>query len=1188
MEKGPRPPDTTPRSPYAQTVAATPVVTPVITQVDAPPGQLPAGEAEAMANPRYVLGDRLGEGGMGDVRSCHDEFVGRDVALKQMRPALASRSDLRARFLREARVQGRMEHPSIVPVYDLDVASGTPFFTMKRVRGATLGDILTRLHAREKEAVESYSRHKLLAAFVGVCLTVDLAHKNGVVHRDLKPDNIMLGSYGELYVLDWGIAKIADDLAHTSREDAEIGALRTRTGAFLGTPGYMAPEQLDEPSGADARADVYALGAILFEIVTLEPLHPIADVAAMALATRMGVEARPSVRRPGCDTTRELDAICKKATALARDDRYASVRELYEAVERFREKDRDLEQRRAQATEHARNAATAARDAESELDPGVPHRILALHEASVALALDPANAGAFEVVKKLLANPPRMPPPEVDRELAAATSSLYRGVTRGGSLLILTWFAYFPFSIVVGVRSVDLYVLVSVLFASAALFGYLGTRKAPSDGRPPLPILLLVAAPLASLATVWSPLVLLPPLAITYAAGMIVAGRSRAWPVKEAVMACAIVVVPVALALAGVVPPFFAFEGGRMLILPVMITLPATLTSVVSTITLVLIVASVFWWSVYLRTALSKSERTLHLYAWHLGQVLTGEPAHERRSPPPRPPVAEVPAEHLITVVDTGAGRIKLDDPINEVDRGSTRYEPVSEVATPGEGRVLVFEDRRIGRRVAMKRVDVRASEVEKGRLHEEADIRARLEHPSIPPIYDAGTDEDGGVFFTMRRPRGVTLADAISLGNHSLYRLVEAFETACRAVEYAHASRVVHQSLGLERVVIGDYGEVYVTGWESARSLVGDADERDLVRADVAALVAILGSLVLAAQEALVRVAPDALFPEGGYVPPELEAICASGGGFSSAGELCSAVVRFLEGEKDVSKRRARAAEHITIAEQAILRTFAVEGGGEEDRAVAMRAVSQALALDPSNPRAASALMRLLTVPPRTLPASAEEEMAVAGRADQQRSSRIACVLYLTWFVYAPFILAEPGASVSLVLAVSVVFAAAAAAFWLAARGPRGSGQERLSTVAFSMLAAAALGTVAGPLVLVPTLVVGNVIGFVLQVGSRRRAMILVLGCLAFAAPVALQALGVIPPSYVAQGEALAIVHHLVPQRPISQVVLTVVQVMVILSACVFFRRFRDARNQAEEKIHVYAWQLRQLVPIEALPPQA
>ena len=135
-------------------------------------------------------------------------------------------------------------------------------------------------------------------------------------------------------------------------------------------------------------------------------------------------------------------------------------------------------------------------------------------------------------------------------------------------------------------------------------------------------------------------------------------------------------------------------------------------------------------------------------------------------------------------------------------------------------------------------------------------------------------------------------------------------------------------------------------------------------------------------------------------------------------------------------------------------------------------------------------------------------------------------------------------------------------------------------------MLAAAALGTIAGPLVLVPTLVVGNVIGFVLQVGSRRRTFILVLGCLAFVAPVALQALGVIPPSYVARGDALAIVPHLVPQRPVSQVVLTLVHVMLILSACVFFRRFRDARNRAEEKIHVHAWQLRQLVPIEAPPP--
>ncbi|HEY6463463.1 MAG TPA: serine/threonine-protein kinase, partial [Polyangiaceae bacterium] len=390
MDRRPPVPDGASASAHAETVAATPLgITPVATP---PAGSAADERAMAAGVSRYVVLERLGEGGMGEVRLCHDELLGRDVARKQMRRAIASHPDLHARFLREARVQARLEHPSIVPVYDLDVEAGAPFFTMKRVRGATLGEILTRLAAREKDAVESYSRHRLLAAFASVCLTVELAHESGVVHRDLKPDNVMLGSYGELYVLDWGIAKIADEPARALQQDAEHGAERTRTrsDSFLGTPGYMAPEQLEEPSSVDARADVYALGAILFEIVTLQPLHAVADGAQMMAATLRGVEARPSVRAPGCNTAPELDDICAKATARRREDRYPSVRALHDALERYRRRDRDLEQRRARAIEHARRAEAAAAEATSEVRPDAPRRVLALREASRALALDPS------------------------------------------------------------------------------------------------------------------------------------------------------------------------------------------------------------------------------------------------------------------------------------------------------------------------------------------------------------------------------------------------------------------------------------------------------------------------------------------------------------------------------------------------------------------------------------------------------------------------------------------------------------------------------------------------------------------------------------------------------------------------------------------------------------------------------
>src|SRR5262249_3860960 len=153
---------------------------------------------------RYDVADRIGEGGMGVVHLCSDRRIGREIALK-----LAREGGLAARFLREARVQGRLEHPAVVPVYDLGRApDGKLYFTMKPVRRRNVGDILERQRRGDAEAREQYTRRKLLTAFVNVCLAVDFAHSRGVLHRDLKPANVMLGDFGEVYVLDWGLARI--------------------------------------------------------------------------------------------------------------------------------------------------------------------------------------------------------------------------------------------------------------------------------------------------------------------------------------------------------------------------------------------------------------------------------------------------------------------------------------------------------------------------------------------------------------------------------------------------------------------------------------------------------------------------------------------------------------------------------------------------------------------------------------------------------------------------------------------------------------------------------------------------------------------------------------------------------------------------------------------------------------------
>src|SRR5262245_61890331 len=177
-------------------------VTPSVEVSDAPVDEMTFDD-------RYDVQGVLGVGGMGEVRVCLDRRIHRAVALKVMLQKTMSSDDLRRRFLREARIQGQLEHPAIVPVHDVGLtADGRPFFTMKRVRGMTLRQVLDALRTDDPVAKQRFGLRKLLTAFATVCQAVDFAHRRGVVHRDLKPENVILGDFGEVYVLDWGIAGV--------------------------------------------------------------------------------------------------------------------------------------------------------------------------------------------------------------------------------------------------------------------------------------------------------------------------------------------------------------------------------------------------------------------------------------------------------------------------------------------------------------------------------------------------------------------------------------------------------------------------------------------------------------------------------------------------------------------------------------------------------------------------------------------------------------------------------------------------------------------------------------------------------------------------------------------------------------------------------------------------------------------
>jgi serine/threonine protein kinase len=267
---------------------------------------------------RYTIVEELGRGGMGTVYRAVDEPLQREVAVKVMN-APAGHASFAARLQAEARVLAALEHPGIVPIHDVGTLSdGRAFYVMKRVSGQTLDQL-------DLAAMPLSDR---LGLFERILHPVAFAHARGVVHRDLKPQNIMVGSYGEVLVLDWGLAKATaagdeDGVETSSDAPTAVAPGATEKGTVIGTPGFMAPEQA-HAGFVNARADVYALGVILHVILTGR--QPLSDHAPGRARRLSGVRALP----------RRLRAICQKALAEAPDDRYADARMLAEDLARFR------------------------------------------------------------------------------------------------------------------------------------------------------------------------------------------------------------------------------------------------------------------------------------------------------------------------------------------------------------------------------------------------------------------------------------------------------------------------------------------------------------------------------------------------------------------------------------------------------------------------------------------------------------------------------------------------------------------------------------------------------------------------------------------------------------------------------------------------------------------------------------
>lgn len=290
---------------------------------------------------RITLRGLHSSGGIGEVWRAFDHVLGREVALKRLKHEQAELHDNRARFRREAQITGQLDHPGVVPVYDyVSTEDGARcFYTMRFLKGRTLAEVIHEFHAERNGELVSSGFLQLLGYFVSICNTMAFAHDRGIVHRDLKGENVIIGDYGEVIVLDWGLAKRIDEWEATPTVTTqpsvvidEGGIVATMQGERLGTPSFMAPEQaLGMIDRIDERTDVYGLAAILYHLLCGQLPFPGNDVTAIMRAVIQQPPKPPRELVAGVPA--ELEAICLRGLTKKREHRWQSVAALGAAVQ---------------------------------------------------------------------------------------------------------------------------------------------------------------------------------------------------------------------------------------------------------------------------------------------------------------------------------------------------------------------------------------------------------------------------------------------------------------------------------------------------------------------------------------------------------------------------------------------------------------------------------------------------------------------------------------------------------------------------------------------------------------------------------------------------------------------------------------------------------------------------------------
>ena len=292
------------------------------------------------ADLRYTQFKTVAKGGKCLIQSCKDYHLSRIVAHKSLLKEIADDPFEQKRFLREARVTAMLQHPNTIPIYELSRDNrGHYFFTMKLVEGYTLREVLDLAEVEGTQAVDGYGFHRMVTILIQVANALDYAHSHGVVHRDIKPANILMGPFGEVLVLDWGLAKVwseepeeMPDMPLLTNSDPSL----TAQGKLQGTAHYMSPEQIEASSSLDHRTDIYSMGAVLYEILAGQTTFQGEKVEEILKQVKNDTPPPPSEVAKDRDIPQQLEEIVMRCVSKNPDERIGSARRLVAELRSWR------------------------------------------------------------------------------------------------------------------------------------------------------------------------------------------------------------------------------------------------------------------------------------------------------------------------------------------------------------------------------------------------------------------------------------------------------------------------------------------------------------------------------------------------------------------------------------------------------------------------------------------------------------------------------------------------------------------------------------------------------------------------------------------------------------------------------------------------------------------------------------